>query len=77
MACPYSLALPDRIPDCDKKCNIIAVQFSPTRSLFGHLKGFFRNLNIRPSYYAGRAELQQAVRAGNRFAGRGQISSRS
>ncbi|WP_333211344.1 hypothetical protein [Microcoleus sp. S36b_A4] len=53
------------------------MQFSRGRSLFGHLKGFFRNLNIRPSYYAGKAELQQAVRAGNGFAGRGQISSRS
>ncbi|WP_445315683.1 hypothetical protein [Microcoleus vaginatus] len=53
------------------------MQFSRARSLFGLLKGFFRNLNIRPSWYAGRAELQQAVRAGNRFAGRGQISSRS
>lgn len=38
----------DRIPDYDKKCNIIAVQFSRSRC-FGRLSNtIFCKLNIRP-----------------------------
>ncbi|WP_373536181.1 hypothetical protein [Microcoleus sp.] len=38
VACSCSLALPDRIPDYDKKCNIIAVQNSRSDRFFLRLK---------------------------------------
>ncbi len=45
---PRSLALLDRIPDYDKKCNIIAVQISPSRSFSQVLNTIFGKVNIRP-----------------------------
>ncbi|TAE36926.1 MAG: hypothetical protein EAZ90_27445 [Oscillatoriales cyanobacterium] len=45
---PYSLALRDRIPDCDKKCNIIAVQISRSDAFAFVSNSIFCQLNIRP-----------------------------
>ena len=51
----YSLALLDRIPDCDKKCNIIAVQISRSDAFVEPQIPFSASSTSAPSWHSSKS----------------------